>query len=798
MKPSELAIQLACAESEDEVVSILAENHLWKSLNNWVPFGDNENNFSTIGNQQSKADAALVEKMVNSIDAVLMKQCLIEHVHPESAEAPKTIVEAMERFFHVKHGQLSEISVKQRKELAQNIILAATGSSRKMNLVLADQGEGQTPLDMAKTILSLNKSNKLKIQFVQGKFNMGGGSGALPFCGKRCIQVIISKRCPDINNLTDPYSTDWSFTVVRREEPRDGRKSSMYTYLVNSKDIINGTEKRLFHFQTKNLAIIPQTKNVGAYQEMQYGTFIKLFDYQIPRYKSNIQFDFNYRMSMLLPNLAHPILLRECRDIYSGHTFETVLSGLTTRLTDDRSDNIEEGYPDSNQFYIEGQKFNCSIYVFIKKRNAEGKMVSASKNYRESDGVIFSVNGQTHATLPESLYNSLDLSYLSDSLLVLVDCSDVDVVHRENLFMNSRDRLRDSVFSRLVKDRIKEILRNHQGLKQLQNRRRAEAIHEKIGDDKPLQNVLQNIISKSPVLSKVLFSGIKLSSPFNLEQTGTAPSQFNGKKHPTYFSLKGKTNLDIMELHKPANHDFRVQYETDAENDYFYRNSEAGKLVIFVNDEPAQSLLKHLGLFNGIATLTFVIPHTYEKGVKYQFTVFLVDDCIVNEFKSDFILIPEDEVEYARNGSGGNRINPPSDKDSDKREVPSRMAMPNVIEVIKSEWAEYGMDEKSALAVKTTPENTDFFVNMDNLYLLVELKNSRNTTKDLLTKSRYKYCMVLIGLSVLNFYKDSKPKINSDSEESAESMVANISEMLSPVVLPMLDSMAELREEDLC
>jgi hypothetical protein len=46
-----------------------------------------ENNFSTVGNQQTEATAAFVEKIINGIDANLMAQCFSENINPESGEA---------------------------------------------------------------------------------------------------------------------------------------------------------------------------------------------------------------------------------------------------------------------------------------------------------------------------------------------------------------------------------------------------------------------------------------------------------------------------------------------------------------------------------------------------------------------------------------------------------------------------------------------------------------------------------------------------------------------------------------
>ena len=66
-----------------------------------------------------------------------------------------------------------------------------------MNLTITDCGEGQTPRKLPLTIMSLSKSNKMYIPFVQGQFNQGG-TGALRFCGKHNLQLVISRRNPKL------------------------------------------------------------------------------------------------------------------------------------------------------------------------------------------------------------------------------------------------------------------------------------------------------------------------------------------------------------------------------------------------------------------------------------------------------------------------------------------------------------------------------------------------------------------------------------------------------------------------
>ena len=66
MDPKSLCDNLLLAESEKVIVQTLKEAGYWDNPAAWRPYGDLENNYGTIGNQQSEAVAALVEKVVNA------------------------------------------------------------------------------------------------------------------------------------------------------------------------------------------------------------------------------------------------------------------------------------------------------------------------------------------------------------------------------------------------------------------------------------------------------------------------------------------------------------------------------------------------------------------------------------------------------------------------------------------------------------------------------------------------------------------------------------------------------------
>lgn len=188
-----LCLNLANADSEEEVIQILKGTDYWDNEKYWRYYGDNENNFATIGNQQSRPEAALVEKIINSVDAVLMAECLKRGINPESKNAPQSIQIALEKYFNIDNGKLSNITPTERTRIAEMIALVSTGKRGNPCYSIIDKGEGQTPVKMPDTLLSIGKSNKLRIPFVQGKFNMGG-TGVFQFCGEKNLQLVRKKK----------------------------------------------------------------------------------------------------------------------------------------------------------------------------------------------------------------------------------------------------------------------------------------------------------------------------------------------------------------------------------------------------------------------------------------------------------------------------------------------------------------------------------------------------------------------------------------------------------------------------
>jgi hypothetical protein len=164
-----LCESLLKAETENEVEAVLEEaGYMADDPAIWQPFGGFGMNLNQINNQQSDPTAALVEKLINSIDAVLMGECYKSGIDPKGSAAPRTMAQAVDRLFKVKEGRLEHLTARERTLLGDRIHFVATGSKKEPCYLIADSGEGQTPASFKETFLSLTKQNKDDIPFVSG------------------------------------------------------------------------------------------------------------------------------------------------------------------------------------------------------------------------------------------------------------------------------------------------------------------------------------------------------------------------------------------------------------------------------------------------------------------------------------------------------------------------------------------------------------------------------------------------------------------------------------------------------
>jgi hypothetical protein len=141
------------------------------------------------------------------------------------------------------------------------------------------------------------------------------------------------------------------------------------------------------------------------------------------------------------------------------------------------------------------------------------------------------------------LSNLLLASGRHHEFLPLCNCTHMTPEMREELFMNSRDRMRSNSLSQELDEQLESFLGEEQTLQTLNRNRREEQIKKSLEDQKPLEDTLRQLLKVNPKLAELLPFGMKLpANSFGLGAGNTGTSSFEGKKHPTYFRFK-KNNL---------------------------------------------------------------------------------------------------------------------------------------------------------------------------------------------------------------------------------------------------------------
>lgn len=753
MDPQTLFYSLLRAEHENDVDAILCEaGCLTDEESIWMPLGGYENNFSTVGNQQADPTGALVDKLINDIDAVLMAGCFEHGISPEGPDAPKTMATAVEQFFGVGAGRLDSISARERTSLAESsqLRLTAVGSKDDPCYLLTDKGEGQTPFMFPETFLSLNRSNKLRIPFVQGKFN-AGGTGVLQFCGTKNYQLIASRRHPKAPVASDDSTGGlWGFTIVRRLPPSKGRRSSMYVYLAPGGKVLS--------FEAPAIYVLPGQEGPNRPPEsykraLEYGTCVKLYNYRW-RAKSTATTEARYELERHLHAPCLPFRVTETRD-YRANYYSTTVSGVWSAIAadDGAGTKVEEGFPATAEMSI-------PVVGTLPYRLAVFGEEVASRHVPH--GVFFTVNGQVHGRLsPEFVKSRLRFDYLSGHLLVSVDCTNMEGRTREDFFMASRDRIRQNEIYEEVVQRLEEELSGHPGLRTLNAARRKKEIEKAIDSERSSVQTFQNLLRSDPSLANLFSSGFQL-----VTSTGPGePPPFKGKKFPTFFRLAKEPKEGLVK-HCPINRTVRIQFETDAANDYFSRADSAGTITL----DPS-GVCQHWHLWNGRLSATFRPLPGAKVADKVRVRVAVSD--VENEIRGGpfickFIMSIEEALER-ESGPGGEekkKGGPTSAQDK-----APRLAIPHIREVTKEQWISMAppFTVLDALRVRQDGEGGyDFYLNVDNSFLLTELSRRGDVEKPLI-KYWFKYGLTLCALGLLQQLQSiEKQSVNGDNKGDGE------------------------------
>jgi hypothetical protein len=242
----------------------------------------------------------------------------------------------------------------------------------------------------------------------------------------------------------------------------------------------------------------------------------------------------------------------------------------------------------------------------------------------------------------------------------------------------------------------------------------------------------------------------------------------------------------------------RVAFETDAEDTYFVRDSDAGAWRI------RRRIGDHLvdgtewittGPKAGAAQLWFdELPEDADPGSRLEYIIEVSDPSRIDPFHLELMLEVTDP--RSRDTTPSKRRSSNANVGKGKRGGDnSALSLPEIHSVHRDQWGTHDFHETSALRVvhvgtDEDPEASvyDFYVNVDNKYLLHSYKQ-RGADSALLEK-QFLYGMVLVGLALI---QDHKGRSGAQRDrEGIEAVVLRTTAALGPILVPMLQTIGSL------
>src|SRR3990167_8497119 len=554
-KNKTILLDLLKCKAAEELEKIIKKEKLDEE--GWLFYGGRSNNVGTIDGQMHDADNALMEKVTNSIDAILMRRCYEEGIDPRDKNtAPKTMAEAIERFF----GGKEKIREKRSEFAKEWLRVTAEGKRDRPTITIIDKGEGQQPNNIKDTIVSLNQNIKEKIPFVYGTYNQGGSS-PLGFAGNpssydfNYVQLILCRRPPTIKDEVRADNYDhFGFTIVRKRFDYASEKF-IYEYLVEK------SSEDIFSFPAD------EPIKVDTY-EFKEGCLVKLYDYQLPQ-KGNIVFrGLNEFMEKKLPDSPLPIYLKELRDYKGG--IDYTIFGLREKLLR-KKEILREAYPQKLPVDL-GEIGKKEIEVFVIKHKVEVEsdlssyLDTAEKIFFIKDGLVL------HTENLSWLRNECELVDLSPYLFAFIDISSINPPIAQMLH-SGREKFKNNATTKLALERLKIFFASETFRELDKEYARLAFTSEDSFKDETLRKELMKEIESQPELRELFDLGEDF--PVKNEDTGDDPTvdpEYEGSYLPEKFELVGSDPREIEEGSY-----CKISFETKADAKLFERREDRGE-----------------------------------------------------------------------------------------------------------------------------------------------------------------------------------------------------------------------------
>ncbi|MDA7799344.1 hypothetical protein N8943_01850, partial [Aquiluna sp.] len=780
--------------------------------------------------QQANAVHALAEKLTNSMDAVLIAKCAEEGVKIKGPEAPETFKAAIDRLFYpewMKGGaRPSESAAKPwpLPNLDHDVVTISTSgvqrkgrseeSASKACISIADMGEGQEPTKIPETFMTIigndkdgsRTAYKAQIPFAHGTFNMGG-SGVYQFCK---YQLLITKKHPAMRS-EDSRADEWGFTIVRVLETDELKTGVVVEYLA---PVEQGNDaKSVLSFKADSLGLMPAADKNGRLQpyerQIEYGTLVKLYEYQVSGTSSNIiinDTDLKRQLEVVLPVLGLPILAADPR-YQSKAEQKTPMKGLLRVLDDQCNSSVAkgddgdyEGPAVTGQLTIEGAEIPW--ITFVRKRGSADTASNSgfkSLTKKGQQQVILHRNGQNQGAWDKRVHGDAKLDFLAreNTIITLVDVSMLPPSKNRQLFGASRDRIKDTEFSDKLRARLVDALNESDVLASYQSAQRQRRARQLTENPKEFVDATRRILRNSDYLRKLLGQGAKIAmgslEPGIAGARGDQPSEVKLNFTPTY--LRHKNGQSHRERDVELGRAVRFQLEIDCVSDYFVRADSPGSLKAELSDAGTLLDLNVGDPKDGALNVSTYLPSEVALGQTLGIRLWIEDELLINplEATADLKVIAPSDSE---GGASERRKGPNQEGDGlGGSKLLASLGLPLIVyrydpehptnrdgaayQAWDDEW-----NGKTTAELVLDSETSEFHINIDNQYVNRFKKESRDSYE--VAERTYTLSLYILALgAIIQVESESKAEDKSefDTQDAIMDEVKRLSDLATPTLL---------------
>ncbi|GGM74002.1 hypothetical protein J2752_002637 [Halarchaeum rubridurum] len=623
----------------------------------WVPLGNDENNYSDVYTQASSPMAAFTELPLNAEDALMFRfYDAADGVEPDAYSSMKDAVAA--DWVNLDDAEL-EIIADGTKPTDGNLL----------NLTVRDNGKGKTRENFSDFVdLHAPGLKKQEYGFLQGQYGMGS-TAVMQFCGdiedeyNENAFKFIASASPDAPG-------EWSWTLVH-DKPRKGRVE--YLTIDGAFPSFDGTfggaltEKFRANYPDK----YDFAANTTTPDPQTHGSFIKVYDYQTNAARSLISGDegFRRKFQRSVVDSPYPIRLTDMRyntklpqSTTQGflpdlrHGYDHLLKGEDHLTVDTGSETLGERDITVLLFHSDD-----ALEDIDTTSRGKSKFVAGTTGHKDSAGrtgiqrdhaVMFTINGQTHASKGEYFLKSLGYSKVASDTVVIIEFDDLANLGMVNLFGASRDTLKDSPQANKLITALKDALDRSDLLSAEEDRRRASRGNAERATD---TETFADFIERNPEIGNYMATGERVDAPQirpsdRGDDTPAVPGASSLRDHtdpghddgddtdessgppapklPTYLTPisgyhPGTGDHDlwdpadgVMAVDMPANSRTTVRFATDAQSDYLTRDILRGSLTVSPSAQ-----LHAVELQDGLLTLTLTPGTGASPGDDFALTV---------------------------------------------------------------------------------------------------------------------------------------------------------------------------------